>query len=156
MCMNLENIAQVAQVIIALAAIIGIFFNAKQYNIFMKQLKTDAFIRYSANYSMSKEVSTVVKYLEQMDGLKHKLEVVGPDSHDIEIFMHYFEEIELLIESKIMDEQMVYDMFSYYLFVFERNIKEFDIEDYESNSWSIFRHLLVRLNTIKTKRDENK
>ncbi len=151
--MNLENIAQVAQVIIALAAIIGIFFNVKQYKILMKQLKTEAFIRYCAKYSMSPEVSAVVKYLEHIDGLKHKNAIVPPDNHDIEIFMHYFEEIEHLIESKIMDEQMVYDMFSYYLFVFEKNRDVFNIDDYESNSWCKFRHLLVRIKDIQTIRN---
>ena len=152
--MNLEMISGFAQVFIALAAIIGIFISIIQQRIMVKQLKTEVFIRYSSKYSMSPEVSAVVKYLEHLDGLKHRQAIVPPDSHDIEIFMHYFEEIEHLINAGIMDEQMVYEMFSYYLFVFENNVEKFDITDYKSDSWSKFRHLLIRMKNIQTKNNK--
>ena len=149
--MNLETISDLAQVFIALAAVIGIFISIMQQRYMLKQLKTEAFIRYSSKYSMSPEVSSVVKYLEHLDGLNHKLKITPPDNHDIEIFMHYFEEIEYLIEGGIMDEKMVYEMFSYYLFVFEKNRKKFNIKDYESDSWNRFRHLLVRIKRIQAR-----
>lgn len=149
--MNWEAITAVAQVIIALAAVIGIYSNVRQLRIMQKQLKTEAFIRYCSHYSMSPEVLTVVKYLEKLVGLSHKDDISTPDGHDIEIFMRYFEEIEHLIEVKILDEQVVFDLFSYYLFVFENNIKEFNITDYDSESWSKFRLLLQRLERIRKK-----
>ena len=149
--MNLENISDFAQVFIALAAIIGIFISIRQQRNTVKQLKIEVFIRYCSKYSMSPEVSAVVKYLEHLDGLKHKNAIVPPDSHDIEIFMHYFEEIEYLIDGGIMDEKMVYEMFSYYLFVFEKNRKEFNITDYDSDSWRKFRHLLIRIKSIQAR-----
>ena len=149
--MNLESISDFAQVFIALAAIIGIFISIRQQRNTVKQLKTEVFIRYSSKYSMSPEVSAVIKYLEHLDGLKHKNTIVPPDNHDVEIFMHYFEEIEYLIDGGIMDEQMVYEMFSYYLFVFEKNREEFNITDYDSDSWRRFRHLLIRIKNIQAR-----
>ena len=150
--MNLETISDFAQVFIALAAIIGIFISIMQQRNMLKQLKTEVFIRYSSKYSMSPEVSAVVKYLEHLEGLNHKLIITPPDNHEIEIFMHYFEEIEYPIEGGIMDEEMVYEMFSYYLFVFEKNREKFNITDYEGDSWNRFRHLLIRIKSIQARK----
>ena len=152
--MNLEMISVFTQVFIALAAIIGIFISIIQQRIMVKQLKAEVFIRYSSKYAISPEVTAVIKYLEHIDGLKHKQTIVPPDSHDIEIFMHYFEEIEYLLDARIMDEQMVYEMFSYYLFVFENNVEKFDITDYKSDSWSKFHHLLIRMKTVHARNNK--
>lgn len=149
--MDWEITTAVSEILIALAAAIGICMNVKQLKIMQQQLKTEVFIRYCSKYSMSSEVLSVVKYLEQLVGLDHKKEVSIPDGHDVEIFMRYFEEIEHLIETKILDEQIVYDMFSYYLFVFEENIKEFNISDYDSESWIRYRNLMKRFDIIKNR-----
>ena len=152
--MSLDTITNVAEIIIALAAVFGIFFNIKQQRTMMKQIKTEVFIRYCSKYPMNKEVSNVVKYLEEIEGLNHNSTVANPDGHDVEIFMRFFEEIEYHIRAKIMDEQMVYDMFSYYLFVFEKNKEKFNITDYDSDSWSYYRNIVKRLENIKRKREK--
>lgn len=90
-------------------------------------------------------------YLEHLDGLKHNKEVKKPDGHDVEMFMRFFEELDMLIESKQMDKNKVYYMFAYYLLVFDSHRSEFNITDYDSGCWKHFKNIVIEMNKIKNK-----
>ena len=53
-----------------------------------------------------------------------------------EIFMHFFEEIQLLIDKGMVDKDVIIDLIGYYAGVFHR-IEEFhaDITDYDNEDY---------------------
>ncbi len=70
--------------------------------------------------------------------------------------MHYFEEIELLIRAKSIDEKVVSYMFFYYLQTFEKLKDNWKGIDYESNDWKVFHEFLIRMKKVREDRNTYK
>ena len=65
------------------------------------------------------------------------------------MFMRFFEEIEILIDTKRMNADIAYDMFSYYLLEFAEKKDLFDIKDYNEDCWRRFRRIVERMTKIR-------
>ena len=96
---NMENYPEWLGVLGFFVAIVSLIVSFGQYKLHRKQMKTELLSKYCARYNIDKCIISVVKYLEKEEGLTHKCNVREPDDHEVELFMRYFEELELLIRA---------------------------------------------------------
>ena len=150
----METITELLGVLGFVVSIIALIVSYWQYKLHRKQLKTELLTKYNVRYSIDKDISKVVKYLEQEEGLQLHEKVDIPDEHEVEMFMRFFEELELLIKAKAIDEKIVSYMFFYYLQSFEKHKDKWENVGYEDKEWKVFHEFLNRmkkLNEDKTK-----
>lgn len=121
-----------------------------------KQLRTELLMNYSVRYCTNEDISSVVKYLEQEEGLKLHKKVEIPDDHEVEMFMRFFEELELLIVAKAIDAKIVFYMFYFYLHTFEKHKDMWKNVGYEDNEWKVFREFVDRMKKLKEDRNNYK
>ena len=61
-----------------------------------------------------------------------------PSTHDAEMFMRFFEEMQIQIDKNRLEKEQVFDLFAYYAMVFDANkrIREnLGIKDYDKDEW---------------------
>lgn len=132
-------------------AVFSLLVSIWQYKIHKRQLKTELFSKYCTRYSINSDICAVVKYLEKEEGLNvtDKNNVSKPNDHQVEMFMRFFEELELLIRSDSLDEEIVSYMFYYYLQTFSRLKENWKNIEYDSENWKIFHQFMDRMKRIK-------
>ncbi|MBR5039322.1 MAG: hypothetical protein IKX65_11465 [Prevotella sp.] len=140
------SIAEWLTAFIALGALIFSYVQIKNYK---KQGRIELLSDYNKRFCANEELKVVGKYLEKECGLNHHYNVPEPDDHQVEMFMRFFEEIELLINEGAMDEETVYYMFSYYALEFDKKKNKWKRVDYESGNWKIFRMFINRMKRIQ-------
>lgn len=120
-----------------------------QYLLHKKQMKTELLTKYSVRHRVDKDINTVFKYLEQEIGYKMHYQVKTPDSHQIVMFLTYFEDMELLIRAEAIDEKIVSYMFYDYVHKFEQLKVQWKDIHYESDKWKIYHEFYARMERIK-------
>jgi len=130
-------------------AIISLLVSFCQYKLHKRQLKTELLSKYCVRYSVNQEISSVVKYLEKEEGLNLKKGGEMPDDHEVEMFMRFFEEIELLIRSNSIDEKVVSYMFYFYLQTFDKLKDNWPNIDYGSEDWKVFHEFNARMKKVR-------
>lgn len=137
-------------------AITSLIVSYWQYKLHRKQMKTELLSKYFPRYSMDPNISAVVKYLEKEEGLAHKNTVSEPDDHEVEMFMRFFEELELLIRANSIDEKVVSYMFFHYVQTFNRLKDKWKNVEYDSEEWKLFHDFFARMKRIKEDRNNYK
>lgn len=129
-------------------AIISLIVSFWNYKLNRKQLRTELLTKYNVRYSVDKDISRVVKYLEQQEGLRHRDKIEEPDDHEVEMFMRFFEELELLIIAKAIDEKVVSYMFYFYLQAFEKQKDKWKNIGYDDDEWKVFHEFMERMKKL--------
>lgn len=136
-----------------LVAIISSAISYRQFKLHRKQMKAELLSKYSARYCIDPDIKSVVKFLEQQEGLVLHKQADKPDDHEVEMFMRFFEELELLIRAKSIDENVASYMFFYYLQTFSKIKDNWKNIDYESEDWKIFHEFIERMKRVR--KDKN-
>ena len=148
-------------IILAILAITTLFCTFMEYSHHRKREKADVLGQYNERYSRDEHVNSVVNYLAcYKDNMIPK---DRPCLHDVEMFMRFFEEMEIQIKEDRLDEKYVYDLFSYYAIELGGNEKlrlllGVESDDYQSNwkNYICFVDRMVRIrksfktNEVKT------
>ena len=145
----MEGISQYLGVSGFIIAIISLIVSYYQYRLNRKQLRTELLTSYNARYSSDEDIKKVVKYLEQEEGLHLREKAEEPDEHEVEMFMRFFEELELLIVANAIDEKIVSYMFFYYLQAFEKQKDKWKNIGYEDNEWKVFHKFMDRMKDLR-------
>lgn len=102
-CSLLENIYYLAFIITAVLAVI-------QFSMYKKQEKTQLLLKYNERYSHDKNIEIVVRYM-----LNYNMnEEYNPYPYPLEMFMRFFEELEVQITEDKLKTQEVENLFAYY------------------------------------------
>ena len=108
-----------------------------EYQSHRERIKAEVLGQYNERYSRDEHVNNVVDYIiRYMDG---KAIFRLPTTHDAEMFMRFFEEIQIQIDEDRLDEQKVFDLFAYYAIAFDVNDdirNNLGIKDYEKDNWT--------------------
>ena len=147
---NMENISDVLGVLGFAVAMFSLCVSVWQYKLHKRQMKTELLSKYCARYCINKEITAVVRFIEKKEGLSHRCDVEEPDDHEVEIFMRFFEELELLIRAKSLDEKIVYYIFFYYVQTFVKIKDKWKRIDYESDNWKVFHEFYSRMKKINS------
>lgn len=87
----------------------------------------------------------MTQFLESNKGYKIDGKINNPDCHDATVFLRYFEELELLIRSKSINENIVYNLFFFYIDAFDKQRHKWKEINYNSNRWIVFRDFYNRM-----------
>lgn len=132
-----------------LVALFSLGISFWQFKLHKKQMKTELLTKYSVRHRVDKGIDAVFKYLEQESGLKMHYQVKPPDSHQVIMFLTYFEDMELLIRAKAIDERIVAYMFSEYLHKFNQLKGIWKEIQYETDKWKIYHEFYARIMRLK-------
>lgn len=117
--------------IITLAAF---YYACKEYCLHKKQVKNDLLSRLNNYYATDENIEKVVKELDNPYNFKTATYILE-NRQDIlwarEIFLRFFEELELYIEKEQLDPDIVCYCFAYYAIVASNKGSEF-VSDYNS------------------------
>lgn len=130
-------------------AIIALFASIVTYNEYMstKDIRqAQVLSEYNKRYSEDPNIVKVVKYLNYIDtdGTKNNPPQKKPSNYEVEMFMRFFEELELQIQCGRLNEKDVIDLFIYYAKKIDKNkdLREFlGITDYNEN-WKRYINLM--------------
>ena len=120
-----------------------------QYGLHNRAMKTELLTKYSVRHRVDKDIDFVFKYLEQESGIKFSHQVRLPECHQIIMFLTYFEDLELLIRAKAIDEKIVSYMFYDYLLSFDKNKNRWKDINYWSDKWKIYHEFFARMRRIR-------
>ena len=143
-CYNYFNVTEIGfEICKLLIAIVSIVYVYKEYEQHKRQEKTQVLSSYNERLCNDKNIKIVTEYLIKEDEKKM------PTLYEIELFMRFFEELEISIQSGLLDENIACKMFSYYAIAFsqETNLKG-KIKDYDEE-WVYFNNFIKRLKNIR-------
>lgn len=103
----LKTIIEIIRLIADCTVIGAVIFTYVQYRQYKKKEKADILAHFNERYSNDENIKAVVEYLM---GEKQN----DPTNYQKEMFLRFFEELQIFIEVKSLDPQLVYDTFAYY------------------------------------------
>jgi len=143
-----EKIGDYASFITAIVSLFAFVVAWLEYHSRLDSNKAQVFSEYNKRYSEDPNIVKVVKYLNYIDTDEMKNNPVRdkPSNYEVEMFMRFFEELELQIQYGRLNEKDVIDVFIYYAKQIDENkeLREYlGVKDYKDN-WSIFKKLMDR------------
>ena len=140
------DIGSYAEFLTALIALIALIVALLEYLSTKDSKKAQVFSEYNIRYSKDPNVTKVVKYLNNKADCKNNPITPVPSNYEVEMFMRFFEELQLQIKYGRLDSKDVDDLFVYYAKMLDKN-EELRIslgitkEDYNVN-WKNFKELV--------------
>lgn len=129
-----------------------------EYLAHRERIKSEVLGQYNERYSKDKHVNKVVDYIIHYLDRKNTFNL--PSTHNAEMFMRFFEEMEIQIVKERLDEHQVYSLFAYYAIKFgedERLRLIMGICDYDdSRTWKHFKEFVNRMLAIQQKENDGK
>ena len=129
---------------------ITVWYTYSQYRGYRKRIKAEVLGQYNERYSRDEHLNKVVDYI--IHYIDNNVVNPLPSVHDAEMFMRFFEEMEIQIKENRMDEQQVKQLFSFYAIKLGEDEcirKELGIVDYDnSDNWEGFKSFVERMKRI--------
>lgn len=126
-----------------------IFATITEYKEHRKRVKAEVLGQYNERYSRDEHVNKVVNYL--ISHIESKVSE-RPSTHNIEMFMRFFEEMKLQIDEDRLNLKDVEELFSYYPIYLDAKpglLKSLCIDDYDSNNWKSFHGFVEKMTKIR-------
>ena len=149
------DISIIVSVLGCFVAFLSLGVSMWQNSLHKRAMKTDLLTKYSVRHRVDKDINLVFKYIEQEDGINFNRKVRIPDSHQIIMFLTYFEDLELLIRAKAIDEDIVSYMFYDYLLSFDKIKSRWKDIDYRTDKWKIYHEFYARMKRIRGDKNNN-
>lgn len=167
----LDSLSTIATIATAVVAYQALQFTKKEYCLHKEREKAVTLSQYNERYTTDPNIQKVVNYLlwksdsapedKNIDYGGRTEEELRPTKNQVELFMRFFEEVEVSIEAGRLDRDVVNDLFAYYAKELVKkggNKKEEDAAlneyehkeilptdyDYKSNSWQYFNEFVNR------------
>ena len=145
------NWGSVAELITCFLACLAIVLSYIEYRNHKKRERINILTQLSVRYTTDLNICSVIKYLESLEDKKENIEL--PDIHQIEMFMRFFEEVDCLIKTKSIKDNVVCYMFGHYVLLFAENIDKMPAElEYNKGFWALFRDFVERMKIAKNKK----
>lgn len=133
-------------IITALFAIVVAFFEYKQLK---GRRKSELFSELNKRYlADEKNIQPVIRYLSHL----HPNAPV-PEGYQIELFLRFFEEIDVYLKEEALDEETTYHLFAYYcLEIFKPEfISLLEGINFQEEEWPLLSDFLERMKSVKPK-----
>lgn len=127
---TINLITAIATLFMAVIAGFALRVSFNEYKSYRCREKTECLSKYNERYTTDRYIRRVVTYLINSSNNNHP-EI--PPLHDREMFLRFFEELMIAIETGVLDRRMVKDMFSYYAEEYASRkdlMKEHELEDW--------------------------
>ena len=138
-----EIVIAIFTMISAIVAASTACYAIKQYKRHLQDEHTKLLCEYNYRYSNDSNIRTVIEWMLRVadtdeygdiNGVKSNCYFYAPGINTKELFMRFFEELNLQMEKKNLKSKEVFDLFAYYALRFHE-YKDFrlDIDDYKTN-----------------------
>lgn len=135
-------VTAISTVISTFIAAITVFYVWKQYRKHMIEEQTNLLCNYNQRYSENNDIRKVIEWIHGVVVIDKKGEVVDvdvqltkstPSLNEKEMFMRFFEEIEIQLVKNKMEPNSVFRLFAYYPLLMNRfsELRQ-DVTDYNS------------------------
>jgi len=94
-------------------AILTAWFAWREYKRMIKHKQCEVFAKYNERYENSEYIQKVVKYCTVKTINREDI----PTIHDKEMFLRFFEELEMMVQEEYLTEEKVGNYFAYYFLV---------------------------------------
>ena len=119
--------------LMVLTTIVALIISFIQYRLHKEKVRSMIFTKLNKRYLENSDIQTVVKYLSKTGPSQKK-----PDDYQTELFLRFFEELDVYIQSKALNPKIVEQLFGYYLrelFISNKGKDLLKICDYQKNEW---------------------
>ena len=125
----------------------------EEYKKHVEEVKVHTLSKYNEGYSTDKNIKKVLDYITHDSNVKLSLQ--QPTTNEKEMFLRFFEELEIMMHKELLNENEVYILFAYYAIEISRGgkyNKSFDYKDIEDKSeWAYFRDFVKRMKDYSKK-----
>lgn len=132
--------ATVGAITLAVTIVRGVLEYSKQNRL----ARYEKYAELSKDWSENKDIQEIIVLLD--DDPQHKLLKIN--NAEKEAFIGFYEEIALMLESRILKERIAYYMFGYYTIRCYDNQGFWTDMDRESPYWSLFRRFAKKMKKI--------
>ena len=148
-------IGSYAEVVTAIVALVAFIITIFEYNMSKDAKQAQVLSEYNKRYSEDPNIVKVAKYLNYIDedGVINNPIPEKPSNYEVEMFMRYFEELELQIRYHRIEEKAVYKLFVYYANKLNdsKELRDFlGVTDYDEN-WDGFKEITRKYNDYQNK-----
>ena len=143
---NYELIKLILTVITVIIALVAIIKGYWEYRKSVKQKRVELFIKYRQQLKSDLILKRILELLET----ENNEEISKLSRFDKYLFIGFYEEIALLVNSKIIKPEIAHYMFAYYAkLCWDNNAFWSDINR-ESMYWRVFREFVVKMNLLES------
>lgn len=133
------------QIIVYLGSCFVLLISYSEYLAKVARDKSATLDKYNQRYIKDKDINICITYLiDRLDGEK----VVPPELRTRELFMRFYEELQMQIEGGALNKKQTYTLFGYYAGVVDQLGTHF-VSDYYDDCWSTFRKFAISQRKIK-------
>ncbi|MBQ9286973.1 MAG: hypothetical protein IJ212_00910 [Bacteroidaceae bacterium] len=122
------------ELIAAGVAFLAVIISWHQYKLYKARERSKVFTSLNVRYLESEDVQAVVKYLSKTGRPATEI----PDDYRTELFLRFFEEVGVYLESESLEPKPVEQLFGYYLyeiFTSEKGKELLKACDYHDSQW---------------------
>lgn len=159
MSISADMISSIAELSSAIIAGVALIIAINEYRKHKEHKECDVLTRYHERYNNDAHIEKVLHYYLGSKNNEDKDKFVTPDEHDKEMFLRFFEEIELMIQKKYLHEEDVKKLFIFYFMVFWK-FEDF-LADSDKDYWPLAEELYNRfkydknlMNLVKQTQEE--
>ena len=158
MTMVATAISACAAIASALIAGFALCFAYKEYGLHKKREEADVVSKFNERYDTDERIAGVVKMLmkyeeeksKNSDGQSFKLILAEGNAFDRELFLRFFEELQVSMESGSINKDTACYMFAYYAILAD-GIPDF-VEDFNGPAWQKFHKFASSMTFIAKKK----
>lgn len=154
-CYLTSFLGDLATIATAIIAGCGLRFAKKEYTLHKQRAESETLAKFNERFTHDENINKTIEELIEFDKNKLKIDKEGEkDKKKLrhhEMFLHFFEELQIALENKALDEEHVCHMFAYYAIQYERDFYHIYIKD-DVNTWKRY-HQFVQ--TMKRVAKEN-
>ena len=159
-----KDIASLGQILSAVTAAIAVFYAIISYKDHLLEKKNNLLCLYNKRYTEDKSVEKVVRWMlstakmDENGGIvghdpsKEVKDVEKPDVYDKEMFMRFFEELNIQIDNHLLNEDNTLQLFAEYALIFDEypSFRK-DITDYDNEgAWTYFHSFIRKIKRAKS------
>ena len=152
------DVSNLGEMLSGITAAIAAFYVMIQYQSYLKDKKNNQLSIYNKRFAEDKYIAKVTKWMINSAKYDENGRIVGknkekiikeeetPDTYDKEMFMRFFEELNVQINNHLLNEEDTLRLFAYYALVFDeyKSFRE-EITDYDKDDlWMNFHKFIDR------------
>ncbi len=140
---NLQALAVVGAFVLS---IVALYYAKKEYDYHKMSKEKELLCKYLERYADAPYIKKVEEYICEVALMDEDENIIGFDKNktpsykpsiwEKEMFMHFFEELQIFINNKMLDKNEIIDLIGYYAGIFHK-FSEYhsDITDYEDERY---------------------
>lgn len=92
-------------------------------------------------YTTDSDINSVIKYLEALED-DENTSLDSPTIHQLEMFMHFIEELQLLIKGGSVSKSAALNLFGHYTTVLDKYQSKWPELGYDEKYWNVYREFV--------------